>query len=174
MQKCLILFNNLFKEHYLLTNLLLLDFSTNGHWCQCRRKLYSVQNSSIVIQPSCENSTAARRPKGQAHLQRGSSAPPWSALLHASPLCAVLICFAVLWHLWCFSSERQMQPSVCGGKKKCAPRVRGDLTYMDRTSCPWLVCPANKYYISLQFNCPKSTVLIGQNTATVAGAVHSN
>ena len=136
--------------------------STDGYWCwhqfntnsnpqvevRWRRKLFSA-NSSIVIQHSCENSVAVRRPWGQAPCQLDHSVLPcYSAPLCSSLLCPMLVCSALLKHLWCFSSrvsapEREIQSLVFDGKLKYTPRATEELTYIDKSPCPgpWLVYP---------------------------------
>ena len=58
---------------------------------QWRSKLYSVQNSSIVIKPDCENSTAVRQPWGQTPFRLDSSAPHRSGLVWSALFCASLL-----------------------------------------------------------------------------------
>ena len=107
---------------------------------QRRRKLYSVQNSSIV-----------RKPRGQAPFWLESSAQLCSVLCYSTLLWSAPFYVSLLWpvllpsadslhsvlvrHLWCFSSARETYFSVSSGKRKCAFQARGELAYIDRSHC---------------------------------------
>ena len=109
------------------------QFKTNRNpqfGVQWRRKLSSVQNRPVVIQHSCE---AALGP-GPSPARQPCCTPRWSAL-H----CAGLLCSAPVRHLECFSSAWESWFLVVGRKGKCAPRARGELAYMGRSPCSWLL-----------------------------------
>ena len=128
-------------------------------WGAWRRKLSSAPNSLMVIRHGCENSMAMRQTRGQAPLQLGNSALLCSALLYSTLLYSTLLC-----------TSPALSASSLGGKEKCTPQARGDLTYIDRSPHPWswLVYPhANEDSKSLQFDWSKRHCLIGQNRSTL-------
>lgn len=132
-------------------------------------------SSLIVIQHSCENSTAnVRRPWGQAPLQQESSVHLCSghfcsALCWSALPCPGLLYFAPMryFHLWCFSC------SLCWKGKICHQGQRGADFY--RQTSPLLVL--NWFTLSVQIRTqtpcsligPKGTVLIDQNRTALIG-----
>lgn len=91
-----------------------------------KSKLCSVQNNSVVIHHSCENTMSMEQLNcDTAWLCSNAGARPlwlcWSALL----------CSALLRHLWCCSFRPET--TVLDGKGKCSLRARGELTYLHRS-----------------------------------------
>lgn len=105
---------------------------------QWRRKLYSMQNSSTMIENSCK-----KKSLGKAPLRQLCSAP-------AGMLCTALVC-PTLWegllhsvpggHHQCFSSSRETQSLFLSRKENYAWE---ELVYMDRSLYPWpLISPCS-------------------------------
>lgn len=145
--------------------------STDGHWCQChtnrkppfgaryRGKFYSMQNSSIMIQHSCEAALGpghplARRLRSTSHwsalLCSLLPAVLWSAPFGASLLWPALVCSATLRYLLCFSSAEETCASVFGGNGKCAPGARGELAHIERNPHLWPLIGPSSFKLRLQ------------------------
>ena len=142
--------------------------------------LYSVHNSSIIIQHSCENSMAVEQIWGRSALRPGLSparllysASWWSALHYAG-----LLYSALARHLPCFSWAREKQSAVFTGKGKYALRARNEhgqnglcLIWTDvHVSGPWWVHPpVDEGFESAKFDWPKRghSALISQNRASI-------
>ena len=115
-----------------------------------------MKNSSITTKHGCENSLGTRQSWGQAPFQLDSS-----TLLHA-------VCSAQLW--WdMFGVSAPARETGFGGKGKCAPRARRELTKTEvSTSGPdWSVLMQIRTPNSHSLIGPKGTALISQNEATL-------
>ena len=97
------------------------------------------------------------------------SAPLLLALLCSALLC-LLVCALVPWDVFAVSAlAGETQPPVFSVKEKCPLQARGELTYADRSPCPWFLIGMSSCEWGLQifttWLIQKNTVLFGQNGA---------
>ena len=102
--------------------------------CGWRRKFYAVQNSSVLIQHSCENSMAMRQPWGQATLVRATVLLDNSVLLLAGLLWPALVCSALFqWGIFSVSAQPGKSNLQWKGKVYSQSKRRA---HLDRVFAP--------------------------------------